>query len=302
MVTKHPLPNIHSNLPNIHSNLPNIHSHLPNVHSNSPNIHESVKTCAKCTRVFASKYTMLKHYEKCDGCLNKLQCPYCKNIYATSPSKCNHLKICPAKKEAESKSIVQAESVAGPSTSTTVINNTTNNTTNNITINVTNVIPFQENEELLADHITKQCLRQLLHSHSDYGDLLTNFSRKILDRKENQCVRKTNLRSSSSLVHLGDDIWEAQADSHVYPRLLNNLAVTFSCSLDTYKMQMSKMLDQFIEDVTCHGDHGTSDAELAASMKRMYKNTVSNVKHILFNLTKQTLGEQKAKAICEGNN
>jgi hypothetical protein len=324
MVTKQHLSNVHSNqsnLPNVISKssnviseLQNVHykqSELPNVHLDVQNIQESDKTCTKCTRIFTTKYTMLRHYEKCDGCLNKLQCPYCKNIFATRPSKCNHLKICRIKKEADSKALA-LKTATQASTSTNITNNittnnnnnntTNNNTTNNITINVTNIIPFQENEELLADHITKQFLRQLIQSHSDYADLLTNFSRKVLDRKENQCVRKTNLRSSSSLVHLGDDRWEAQADSYVYPRLLNNLAVTFSCSLDTYKMQMSKMLDQFIEDVTCNGEHGTSDAELAASMKRMYKNTINNVKHILFNLTKQTLGEQKAKAICESGN
>jgi hypothetical protein len=201
------------------------------------------------------------------------------------------------KKEIESKALVcQQEGTANGSVAHSITNN------NNVTINVTNnIIAFKENEELLADHITKQYLRKLLYLPTDYGDLLTNYSESVLKRKENQCVRKTNLRSSSSLVHLGNDVWEAQADSHILPRLLNNLAITFSCSLDKYKMEMTKMLDQFIEDVTCNGEHGTSDAEEAARMRRMYKNTINNVKHILFNLTKQTLGEQKANAMCRGN-
>jgi hypothetical protein len=252
---------------------------------------------------------MLKHCQKCNGLVNKLDCEYCNKTYASLHSKYNHLRICPVKKEVESKALVcqQAEGGAVASGSGTVAqsitnnNNITNNTTNNnnVTINVTNnIIAFKENEELLADHITKQYMKQLLHLPSDYADLLTNYSENVLKRKENQCVRKTNLRSSSSLVHLGNDVWEAQADNHILPRLLNNLAITFSCSLEKYKMQMTKMLDQFIEDVTCNGEHGTNDVEEAARMRRMYKNTINNVKHILFNLTKQTLGEQKANAMC----
>ena len=112
MVTKHNLSNVHTPLPNVHNNLANVHNPSPNVHNPLPNVHnplQNIKTCTKCTRVFATKYTMLKHSERCKG-VNRLQCEYCNKIYASRASKCNHLKACPSKMEAESKALVSQQS------------------------------------------------------------------------------------------------------------------------------------------------------------------------------------------------
>ena len=264
-----------------------------NVSHASSEIYTS-KQCIKCNYIFSKRYTMLKHFEKCKG--NKLECEFCKNIYSSRVTKSKHMRICRVKKEAESIALLIKSEEAQPTNQNVTYNQNVQIINNNITNN--NIIVFRENEPLLSDHITKNYLKKLLGTN-DYSELLSNFSEAILKRKENQCVRKTNLRSSSSSVHIGNDIWEARPDHQAIPRLLSNLAITFAGSMECYKIAVQKALDQFIEDVTCNGEHGTDDSSEIAQMQRMYKNTVSNLKHILFNLTKQTLGERKANAVCQ---
>ena len=43
----------------------------------------------KCTKTFTRKYTMMKHFEKCNGCLT-LQCPTCFEIFEKSVAKYRH--------------------------------------------------------------------------------------------------------------------------------------------------------------------------------------------------------------------
>jgi hypothetical protein len=116
----------------------------------------------------------------------------------------------------------------------------------------------------------------------------------VLKRKENQCVRKTNLRSSSSSVHVGDNVWEAQADAQVIPKVLCNLAMTLSGSIEEYKLAARETLEMFIEDLTCYGEHGNDNKDEIAKLKVLYKKTLSSLRHNLFNITRQTIGAQKA--------
>ena len=309
MVTNHPSTNIHAPSTNIHAPSTNIHATACNTTGNT-----NTKECMKCKRVFAKRCTMLTHVSKCKGVQDRTTCEYCHNKYASYKSRMNHVSRCPVKKEIDSKALVPvAQQQAGPvalainNNNITINgdniqnnNNTQNNNTQNNTQNITNnnIIVFQQNKPFLYDHISKKALRNMLKAN-DYSDLLTAFSEEVLKRKENQCVRKTNLRSTSNTVHVGNDVWEARTDKQVMPKLLSNLAMSFSGSMDMYKLAIQKALDQFIEDVMCDGEHGTDDANEIAHMQKLYKSTMNNVKHILFNVTKQTMGERKAQAMLD---
>lgn len=329
-VTKHPqndaTPNVAQATPNVTLATPNVTLSTPNVTriaTPDESIPQNCRTCYKCDKVFSRHNVLTRHVIHCTG-LSSLQCPICQKLVNSRGSKYKHVKACRAKREEESKALVvvqplevelqlpellaQTEVIPLQEPTSATIANTTNNITingdvqqnNNITNNniTQNIIVFQHNEPLLHDHITKKALRKILQSHHcNYSDLLTAFSQEVLKRKENQCVRKTNLRSTSSAVHVGNDVWEARTDKQVIPKLLCNLAMTFAGSMETYKLAIQKALDQFIEDVTCDGEHGNDDAEEIAHMQKLYKNTIGNVKHILFNVTKQTMGEKKANAM-----
>ena len=111
----------------------------------------------------------------------------------------------------------------------------------------------------------------------------------------NQCVRKTNLRSTSSAVHIGDDNWEYHSDKQVLPKLLSNIAGNFNEVAEQYKSNIYKQLETFMIDVTCEAQDCHEDVEEEARMKALYKRTVLNIKHLLFNLTKQTIAEKRKK-------
>ena len=99
---------------------------------------------------------------------------------------------------------------------------------NNMSLILKDIIVYDpKNMELLNDHISKGELKKMI-SNFDFSKVLTDYSTALLSRKENQCVRKTNLNSTSSSVHVGDNKWEFQTDKYIYPKLLTNIANTQS--------------------------------------------------------------------------
>ena len=130
-------------------------------------------------------------------------------------------------------------------------------------------------------------------SNFDFSKVLTDYSTALLSRKENQCVRKTNLRSTSSAIHVGDDKWEYQSDKEVLPKLLSNIATNFGNIQHDYKIKIIEELDTFIIDVQAEAVDCHEDVEEEARLKELFKRTLTNFKHLLFNLTKQTIAEKR---------
>ena len=167
--------------------------------------------------------------------------------------------------------------------------NTINNTNNTNSNNTTNIIVFDpEKMELLHDHITKRKFTKMV-THPDFVKILTDYSTELLSRKENQCVRKTNLLSSSSAIHMGDDKWIYQSDKEVLPKLLSNIATNFRSITEEYKIKIMKQLDTFMMGVTCEATDYHENEKDEVRLKKLFKHTLINVKHLLFNYTKETL-------------
>jgi hypothetical protein len=108
-------------------------------------------------------------------------------------------------------------------------------------------------------------------------------------------VRKTNLLSGSSSVHVGNDKWEYHADKEVLPKLLSNIASNFNDVRENIKVRICEQLDTFIEDVMCEAEDCHEDKDEELRLKQLHKRTLRNVKHLLFNLTTQTLLEKRNK-------
>ena len=287
-----------------------------NVRVSAKNVRDSnddSKQCPKCKKEFARRIYMLNHSETCNG-LHKLQCEHCLKMLACRSSKSEHLRCCKVKLEKDSCAVVPFPSAPTAGTTSTLItgdhntvnnttnnnnNNTTNNNNNTMNINQPNIIVFGSEIKFVDDHISKQMLTKLL-KNKDFEGMLSLYSHELLKRKENQCVQKTNLRSAISKVHVGNNVWESRLDQHIYPDLMTSIAFNFSGSMDKYKIAMQKALDTYIEDVTCNGEHGNSDAkEQIKRMQASYKNLIGTVKLILFDLTKQAMATTKAQAICD---
>jgi hypothetical protein len=179
---------------------------------------------------------------------------------------------------------------------TNTVNAADNSEVNIQNNNVTNIIVFHPDMKLLNDHISKKDMRGLI-KQPDF-ESLCNYSTKLLKRAENQCVRKTNLRSGSSMVHMGANKWEAQTDSQVLPKIVSKIAERFTDSIDKYKLAIQKTLEDYLEDITCDGEHAhASDKKETKRVRSCYKKTINHVSHILFNVTKEHVGALRAQAL-----
>lgn len=327
MVAKHSVKNVHETMNNVHEVYNNVNDIANNVHCVSENVHPDTsnensnsKQCPKCNKELSSRSYMLIHAESCKGVRNILQCEYCNKVFASRSSKSNHLRNCKAKQLADSQALVPVLPTPTPAPTNTnrsipsnsivgdhntlhnnnsTTNNTNNTVNNNNTVNINspNIIVFGPDMKFMDDHISKQMMNRML-KNKDYGSMLALYSSALLKRKENQCVQKTNLRSSTSKVHVGNNVWESRLDQQVFPELMTNIAINFSGSMDTYKIAVQKALDAYIEDVTCNGEHGNGDdKEQIKRMQTSYRTLIGTVKLILFDLTKQALSIESTNLI-----
>ena len=306
MIRKHDAPKVTVSAPKVTVLAPKV-TDLENIQNNDTII--ECNQCEKCNKVFSRKNILIKHQEKCQGILNPLQCEHCMKIFAYKSNKSQHKKICKIKEKQNNEMVIfgtneinnievveptQLTQSSIPSSSTPLTqvqnaesiinNNTINNTTNNV---VNQIIVFDPvNMELLNDHISKQDIRKMVNN-ADFVKVLTDYSQALLGRTENQCVRKTNLRSSSSAIHIGNDKWEYHSDKQILPKLLANIATNFSTMTQDHKIKILKQLDDFIVGVTCEGEDYHEDKEEEATLRSRFKSTSNNIKHVLFNLTKQ---------------
>ena len=314
---------------NVNPSQQNVNPLQQNVNPKNITIDIDTNTCLKCNNVYNKTWLLLRHNKKCKGNKDPCVCTYCDLKLSCSAAKSRHLHICKKKRELDTQSLVlyKRDAVNEPcegedteelnsseETSQQIItnNNTTNNNINdqtNITNTVNNantinndhsnnvtvnqiILYDSKNIEFLNDHITKNELRRMVVD-TDFSKVLTDYSAALLSRPENQCVRKTNLRSSSSAVHVGNDKWEYESDKMVLPKLLSHIATNFGNIQHEYKLKIMKELDTFMIDVTCEAIDCHEDAKEEARLQKLFKHTLSNVKHLLFNLTKRALDEKR---------
>jgi hypothetical protein len=302
MVLKHEnlvAPNVNLLAPNVNLLAPNVNLLAPNVNLFSKNEHYDI-ICQHCNKTFCKKSNLDKHSKICKGIINRKTCHYCNKIYASSASKCKHIRICKVRKEIESQALVIYDKSKELDTSNeetkieqnnitqnaNTINNT-NNTTNNTVIN--QIIVFDpKNMSLLSDHISKKEFIEL-SKNTDFSKTLSDYGAALLNRTENQCIRKTNLKSSSSAIHVGDNKWEYQTDKYIYPKLLSKIADNFGDVKENFKVHVYSELETFIDDVMSEATDCHSDKNDELRLQRLYKKLFNNIKHHIFNLTKHNL-------------
>lgn len=177
---------------------------------------------------------MLKHQETCMGLLDTLQCVFCKEKFNSKAGKCRHMQRCPARlaieEEASTAAIATAEAIASTIHIQNIENQTINiaNQTNieNQTNNNINIIVYGPQIPFLTDHLTAKQLKKMTN-HQDFKDTLIDFSKAVLDRPENKCIRKESTRYAQTAVHLGNDVWQNRSDRQVYTQLTSLLADEF---------------------------------------------------------------------------
>jgi len=239
-------------------------------------LHEN--QCEKCEKILSNKKNYRNHIKKCKGKINPLGCLYCKKEFRYKSNKSNHQKICKAKEIIHEKPIIL-----------NIIENQNINTQNNIETQNNNIIIFASEtgdmEFVKTPEFTKK-LKTFL-SGCNYIENIKNYNKEILSIKENQCVKKTNLRSSTSKVYIGHNKWETKNDADIYPAIACNLADDM-CNVimglkqrDRYKV-IERVLD-------CLADNGyiNDTDEKQKEMEDNFKNIVKDLKLVIYDLTRE---------------
>ena len=242
-------------------------------------LHEN--QCEKCEKILSNKKNYRNHIKKCKGKINPLGCLYCKKEFSYKSNKSSHQKICKAKEKIDEKSIIEKN--------LNIIENQNINTQNNIETQNNNIIIFASEtgdmEFVKTPEFTKK-LKTFL-SGCNYIENIKNYNKEILSIKENQCVKKTNLRSSTSKVYIGHNKWETKNDADIYPAITCNLADDM-CNVimglkqrDRYKV-IERVLD-------CLADNGyiNDTDEKQKEMEDNFKNIVKDLKLVIYDLTRE---------------
>jgi len=253
--------------------------------------------CEICEKILSSKRNYLNHIDICKGKINTLQCIYCNEIFTLSPAKYRHQKIC--KKRIQSNDLIipneEANTIIGTNINNTIINGsivgTIENQNNINTSNVQNInIVVYNNdptEKFLNDsHIDNNAISRIINEQNVL-ETLNNYNRELFSLKENQCIRKTNMRSSDSQIHLGNNKWEIRKDSEIFPKLMCSSANSFSEILTLKRLSKRyPELDKLLHYVGEEGYINTDDINEEKIVKDLFKDSVSSFIRIIYNITK----------------
>lgn len=236
--------------------------------------------CPHCQKVFLTSWRLTRHIEKCKGLKSRLECEHCLKQFTHEKSRFKHYKICSAKK---------------PS-SPTIINN--NHTTNNITAETyienqtNNIIIVYGSPPFARDHLTKEDLQKIVQLASPHVDsrAMEEYSKQIFSNKENRCIKKTNLKLNHSQIHTGDNNWEMQLDSAIYPTLATDMANDMSEYLHTKRDQMRRemfeKLTNFVDYMADKGYVNTDDVDRKKIIQSEYKKFMNGLKLIVYGISK----------------
>lgn len=289
MVAKHNNEN-NSNITTINNNTTIDNSNINN-NNNNTTINNK---CNKCNKILSSKQYLNKHILICKGVSNPLECHLCHKIFANSGSKSTHLKMCKVKLSLinnNQKPEIPINSIINNVTNNT--NNITNNIINNIdnsinTSNITNIIIFNPNnpngKSFKTDHINLEFISKLLKIKEE--DALSLYTKKILDNPENRCIKKTNLRSTFSEIHIGNNKWNSYYDSDIYPKFICEISNCL-CELLVDKISTKKIINKLIEFLDYMSDYGycnDDDITIKNKINKKHKELIQRIKAIVYNI------------------
>lgn len=262
--------------------------------------------CERCSKCLLSKHGFANHIKNCKG-IHPLECIYCNQIFQSRQSKYQHSLRCQLRPQ-------QIQTCESKQNDAKLIN--TNNTTNNITTNnnnhqcttnnhcnITNnnntyIITLEqkpnketnfETEEITSDKFL-ECLYDARSQKQYHLDVLSDFCDMVFSIPRNRCVKKDNLRTNYSKIHLGNNNWKVVADRNLYEKLLIDITKTFMKKLDEFDdiKDLNTKYKKLIWDVrgkTDHLSYGSYDEE-EKELKNEHQIAKDNVKYAVHNNSK----------------
>lgn len=190
--------------------------------------------------------------------------------------------------------------ITNNNTTTTNSHNNNNNINTNVNIDtqnnqVINLVVYNNDSaqtmQFVHDHIDPNVMKKFLVpgdrvQPDKLTDVVRQWTKQLMLNKQNNCVKKTNMRSSHSQVHVGNNTWESRLDKEVYPAMMNNIANDFSDYFnEKYRRNLYKALDSFIDYMASDG-YCANDSDRA--IENAYKTLVRELKLRTFDHTKTT--------------
>ncbi|MFZ9377068.1 MAG: hypothetical protein ACO25K_08085, partial [Candidatus Fonsibacter ubiquis] len=242
--------------------------------------------------------------EKCKGLKDPLSCEYCHSIFSHEKSRFAHYKICKTKKEIDSKALVTVSSTPSNQTATTISNQAAD-TINNI--NTQNNIQTQNNQNIIVvynpsgteftkEHINHdafiQRLLQMVQPNAD-RNMVLDYGRQIFTNPVNQCIKKEDLKSGHSEVHVGDNKWEMKLDKALYPKLASDLANNLSEVVYTNRNNIPKRwFDKIVNFLDYMADDGYINTDNKEDKKRIeqeYSMLAKELRLIMYEVSRNNL-------------
>ena len=126
-----------------------------------------------------------------------------------------------------------------------------NNCSSNINTSVNNIqitpsyneiISFNTQDRLkfIKTEEFKNEIVKLLSTYTNDLEVIKQYNRKLFLIKQNQCIKKTNLRAGYSKVHIGNNRWETILDKDIYPKVLSDIANDFSKFLKENQIEIQE--------------------------------------------------------------
>ena len=300
--------NIHLNQNNNHLIQTNNHpiqtnSHPMQTNSHLNDINTAPNCCSKCKKAFCANWYLVKHMENCKGIKDRLSCEYCFLDFKHERSRFKHYKICLAKKEIDSKSLVPSSTNNPSNTSqkpisssqvASTINNVGGNQ-NNTQNNIVNILTFPQagdkNFDFMCDQITKATMKALLNTSSTPFIGFNNFVGKVMENPQNRIVHKTNPNSIYSKIHVGEGKWEFAHDDDVLPIITHHMTTAALSKVNEIKEDM-KLVKELYLKLEPFKNHVTNVNEMDYESSE-YRNILQRIKLILVNLTRKWIEEEK---------
>lgn len=182
--------------------------------------------------------------------------------------------------------------VLGVATNTGTI--ATKETVASVSANNPAIITFKDNEyiDILSDHIDIRMARHIFNDAHNQRGVLRKYSQALLNRVENQCVKKTSTRYAQSQVHTGNNIWISRQDTDIYRTFATSIAQNMHGFIESRKGKRKyqefdsifKKLDKYVNYMADYGYINTDNKELKRSMLTDFRLFAKDVCIIVGNL------------------
>ena len=127
-------------------------------------------------------------------------------------------------------------------------------------------------------------IREMIKSPT-HIDAVKNYVHALLARKENQCIRKTNMRANYSKIHVGNNHWQLHPDQTLYPKLMANIASEFCDLVQGQSSQQStsreKIIERMIEKIIPFLDYMAGEGYCNSDNQSKVRNILQNFRELV---------------------